>query len=108
MKKLLYNFLMFAGAMCFIGGGLMGIFSMMGVCAMLWGSAVLDTALGSPPDYSHPAFWFGLLIMVPGMLIGFAGGLFVCQLVQALAESWFKGTATVETMSKLRHWIEGP
>lgn len=55
---------------------LMGIFSAAGVCAMIFGSEVLDTTLGDAPDRTHPAFILFMLLMVPGMIIGAIWGLF--------------------------------
>ncbi len=55
---------------------LMGIFSSAGVCALIFGSDVLDTTLGDPPDRTHPAFILFMLLMVPGMIIGAIGGVF--------------------------------
>lgn len=63
----------FAG---FMAGGLLGICASVGLTAMIWGPAVMDTALGSPPDHSHPAFWFWLFFMVPAMLVGMIGTAF--------------------------------
>jgi hypothetical protein len=54
----------------------MGLFSASGVCAMVFGSQVLDTVLGSTPDRTHPAFIVFMLVMVPGMLIGVCGCFF--------------------------------
>ena len=61
-------------------GGLLGVFASAGICAAIWGSSVLDTALGSPPERHHPAFWLFLAVMVPGMLVGMAGTFFCCYL----------------------------
>ncbi|NLT71140.1 MAG: hypothetical protein GXX91_10660 [Verrucomicrobiaceae bacterium] len=55
---------------------LMGIFSAAGVCALLFGSEVLDTTLGDTPDWTHPAFITFMLLMVPGMIVGAIGGMF--------------------------------
>jgi len=55
---------------------LMGIFSAAGVCALIFGSEVLDTVLGDPPDRTHPAFMTFMLLMVPGMIVGAIGGTF--------------------------------
>ena len=67
-------------------GGLMGIFTAMGICAAIWGESVLNTAMGNPPDRSHPAFWLGFVIMVPSMIIGFIGGAPLCRLLQSYVE----------------------
>ncbi len=74
----------------FLSSGLMGCFVGMGVCAAIWGENILRTALGNPPDHFHPAFWTFMFIMVPSMIIGFAGGIPLCQLLQAYAK-WQKG-----------------
>lgn len=54
---------------------LMGIFGPAGLCALIWGSSILDTALGDPPQRTHPAFITFLLVMIPGMLIGACGAI---------------------------------
>jgi len=61
----------------FIASGVMGIFASGGICAAIWGGEILETALGSPPDHSHPAFILFMLTMVPFMFIGFTGGFFL-------------------------------
>lgn len=108
MKKLLYKLLIFLGAMCFMGGGLMGVFSIMGICAMLWGGDVLNTALSRPPDYSHPAFWLGLVLLVPGVIIGFAGGTVARLVIQAFADWQLKGMDKSEAFSRLKHLLKDP
>ena len=60
----------------FLAGGVMGGCAMMGLTASLWGPAILDTALGNPPDRSHPAFWFFLAGLPPAMFLGFVGAFF--------------------------------
>src|SRR5439155_11397259 len=67
---------------CMLGG----ILAAAGACALVYGPAVLDTALGDPPDRSHPAFWLFLVIMVPAMLVGAAGALF--GVVLPVAATW--------------------
>ena len=57
--------------------GLMGIFAAMGLCVAFWGPQTLHTALGDPPDHTQPAFWVFIAVMVPAMIVGCAGGLFV-------------------------------
>lgn len=52
---------------------LLGLFGAYGSCVPFWGSHVFDTAFGSPPDRSHPAFWVALLLLFPAMLLGAAG-----------------------------------
>ena len=59
---------------------LAGIFAAAGVCAVVYGPAILDTALGKPPDRGHPAFWLFMILMVPAMLIGAAGAVFAVML----------------------------
>jgi len=59
-----------------LGTMLFGVFAAAGVCAALFGSQILDTALGDPPDRSHPAFYLFLLLAVLGLLIGACGGVF--------------------------------
>jgi membrane-bound ClpP family serine protease len=65
----------FAAFILFGACGMGGIFAAAGFCALIWGSAILDTALGSPPIRSHPAFITFLLLMPIFMLVGFAGGI---------------------------------
>lgn len=60
----------------FLGAMLLGVFASAGVCAVVFGSRILDTALGDPPDRSHPAFYLFLALMIPAMLISACGGLF--------------------------------
>lgn len=45
------------------------IFFSAGIFAFFWGSQVLDTILGNPPDLSHPLFWFSLVFTFICMLI---------------------------------------
>ena len=54
-------------------GSLLGVFGAFGACVPFFGSNIFETALGSPPDYSHPAFWISLILVVPSMFIGAAG-----------------------------------
>jgi hypothetical protein len=44
------------------------------VCVMVWGPSILDTALGAPPDRTHPAFWLGLVLLLPLMFFGCVAG----------------------------------
>ena len=81
---------------------LMGIFTAMGVCAQIWGGGILDTALGNPPDRSHPAFWLGLVVMVLGMLLSSLGGIPVCKLLQQYAK-WQIG---VGEKPNLQEWFK--
>lgn len=52
---------------------LMGILGAAGLCALIWGSSILDTALGDSPQRTHPAFITFMVVMIPGMLIGACG-----------------------------------
>jgi hypothetical protein len=54
---------------------LLGVGGAYGFCVQIWGTNILETALGSPPDRSHPAFWLSLILLVPSMLLGAAGAL---------------------------------
>lgn len=56
-----------------IASMLLGVLGAAGLCALIWGSAILDTALGDPPQRSHPAFITFLLVMIPGIWIGWCG-----------------------------------
>lgn len=102
MKRLIHNLLLVIGSIVYISSGLMGIFAGMGVCAAGWGEGILSTALGRPPDYSHPAFWLFVLIAFPGMVIGFVGGAFVLGLLRALAK-WQIGEGE---KPDLRLWLK--
>ena len=55
----------------------MGGFAAAGVCAFIWGPEILNTHLGKPPDWGHAASWTFLFLMIPFMIIGFVGGLFL-------------------------------
>jgi hypothetical protein len=65
------------GAAAFCGGVVLGAFTALGIVACAWGPQVVDSALGNPPDRTHPAFWAWLLIMPAAMLLTGAGTL-VC------------------------------
>jgi hypothetical protein len=59
-----------------LASGLMGIFAAMGFCVAIWGPAVIKTSLnGYTPDRNYFAFLTMPVLMAPGMIIGFAGGL---------------------------------
>lgn len=72
-----------------------GIFAAVGICTLVYGPSILDTALGKPPDRTHPAFWLFMIVMVPGMLIGAVGAVFA--IVLPVAARWrvagFPGSA---------------
>lgn len=72
MTKSLVFFLSFAGL---IASMLMGVLGAAGLCARIWGSSILDTALGDPPQLTHPAFITFMLVMIPGALLGAAGAI---------------------------------
>jgi hypothetical protein len=72
LKRAIFNVYVFA-ALLF--GMLIGLAGAFGACVPIWGSSILDTALGDPPDRSHPAFWVAMLLLVPAMLLGAAGSL---------------------------------
>jgi len=57
----------------FLASGLMGIFGAAGLCAAIWGSSILDTALGDPPQRTHPAFITFMIVAIPAMVIGWCG-----------------------------------
>lgn len=79
----------------------MGIFAAMWICAAVWGEGILRTSLGSHTDHSHPAFWVFMIFMIPGMVIGFLGGVPVCILLQKYAD-WQLG---VGNKPSLRFWF---
>jgi hypothetical protein len=64
----------------FVYSGMMGLFAAVGICCVIWGDDILHTALGKTPDYGHPAFYLWVLLMIPSMLLGFAGGFFLIVL----------------------------
>jgi hypothetical protein len=53
-----------------------GIFAAAGLCAFVFGPAILDTTLGDTPDRTHPAFILFMVAMVPAMLVAAAGAVF--------------------------------
>lgn len=69
-----------------LAGGLIGISSAGGFCALLFGSSVLDTVLGVPPDRLHPVFWLFAVLAVFGLFVGWVGATFgiVVPLVRLL------------------------
>jgi len=58
-----------------VAGMLMGVLAAAGLCARIWGSSILDTALGDPPELSHPAFITFMLVMIPAALVGAVGAI---------------------------------
>lgn len=75
MRSVLTWTVIIASSTVLLYSGMMGIFAAAGVCVLIWGTDILTTALGNPPDYGHPAIYLLLLLGVPSMLLGFAGGL---------------------------------
>ncbi len=63
----------FADCVALIGSMLMGILGAAGLCALIWGPSILDTALGHHPARTNSAFITFMLVMIPGMLIGACG-----------------------------------
>jgi hypothetical protein len=57
---------------------LMGIFSAVGLCAVIFGSEIIDTVLSAKPapNRTHPAFITFIALAFPGMIIGACGSLF--------------------------------
>jgi hypothetical protein len=55
-------------------GFVFGLAAAVAPCVIIWGPGILSTALGSTPDKSHPAFWVGLLLLVPCVSLGLAAG----------------------------------
>jgi len=72
MKPILFNLY---AAIAQLLGCMLGIFGAFGACVPFFGSSVFDTALGSPPDYSHPALWMAFILMFPSLFIGAAGAM---------------------------------
>jgi len=77
-----------------LSGLMMGIFVASGLCIFFWGPGILDTALGSPPDRSHPAFWCFLFFMILGMIVNVVGMITtvvlpLCIRFPQVAQSWF-------------------
>ncbi len=65
-------FLAYVGLSCFLGCFL-GIFGACGVSILVWGPRILETALGSPPDRTHPAFWLTIVLLLPCVILGMSG-----------------------------------
>ena len=85
---------------CMLGG----IFAAVGLCVVVYGPAILDTAIGRPPDRSHPAFWLLMAVTVPGMLVGAAGALFA--VVLPIASRWtVAGFPSAQERSLLRAYL---
>ena len=91
---------------------LMGVFGAAGLCALIWGSSILDTALGDPPNRSHPAFITFLLVALPGMLVGGIGGmagvllpLFSYFGIRCTDVPWFFSPASVKSIRDQAHKI---
>lgn len=82
----------------FLSSMLMGIFAAMGFCVAIWGPSILETALGSRPQHSHPAFITFVLIMVPGMFLSMAGALGVPYMRSSLC-------IDVKQLRKAAAWI---
>ena len=74
MKKIIIFLITF---LLFLFSGIMGVFASAGLCAFIWGGDVLKMELGTPPDYTHPAIYFFIILSVPLIIIGFAGGFFL-------------------------------
>ena len=102
MKTIIHHSLTILSYIVLIGVMLMGIFTAMGICAAVWGEGILRTALGNPPDRSHPAFWLFLVIMLPGMFLSSFGGIPVCKLLQQYAK-WQSGSGDKPS---LQDWLE--
>src|SRR5262245_32321363 len=61
------------GAAALLASILLGIAGAAGVCAVFWGSSILDTALGNPPQRTHPAFITFFVLTYPAMFLCAAG-----------------------------------
>lgn len=57
-------------------GAFIGMAGAMAPSVLIWGPSILDTALGSHPVRSHPAFLLGGLLLAPCMILGIAAGFF--------------------------------
>lgn len=60
----------------FLCAMLWGVFGALGVVSIIWGPQILDTALGSPPQRDHPAFWTGLFLFLPGWYLASCAAVF--------------------------------
>ena len=91
----------------FIYSGIMVIFASAGICCVIWGDEILHTALGTPPDYGHPAFYLFILLMVPSMLIGFAGGFFlvILPIYSIFNLKVLDSSKNMETTRKICNWF---
>lgn len=70
----------FYALMAIIVGGFIGVGGAIFPCVLIWGPEILNTALGSPPDTSHPAFWLGLILLIPCLILGVASGIMLLAL----------------------------
>ncbi len=88
----------------------MGIQAAAGFVAFMFGSSILDTALGNPPDRSHPAFWLFIGLIGPGMLVGFAGGWFGVVIplfyFTGLRLGVGKSKSELSTLQRCRSWLQ--
>lgn len=57
-------------------GGLLGIGGAGGLCAIVWGPSILHRSLNT----TEPAFWVGLILLVPCLLFGLTAGFMVLGL----------------------------
>jgi hypothetical protein len=88
---------------------LMGLFAAIGFCSIVWGSSILSTALGTPPQLTHPAFITFLLVMIPGMLIGAFGALYVIRRLRNRFQNFERGIQDIEKLFRspdltIRRW----
>jgi hypothetical protein len=81
MKILLIHLYLLAAMLV---GGIFGIAGAMVPAVLLWGPRILDSALGSPPDRSHPAFLLGLVLLGPCVVFGCVAGVMLLFLPVAL------------------------
>ena len=104
LRQIAHSFFMLLGALMFLLSGISGIFTAFGICAMIWGNDFLKANADSI-EFPHFSLWFFALFMVPFMLLGFAGGLLVCRVVQAYAEWKFGGIEKEQAFAKIKPWL---
>jgi len=56
-------------------GMLAGIATAFGICTAIWGESVVLSHTDTPPDYTHPVFWTGLVLVILFPLVGAAGSI---------------------------------
>jgi hypothetical protein len=108
--KTIFNIVIFTlSVVLVLYSGLMGVHAAAGTCAIIWGTDILNTALGTPPDRTHPAFILFILLIAPSMLLGFAGGIFlVCVPVFSKFKlRIYDSPSSLKIIRRLCSWYSG-